>query len=421
MSKNMNFQKNWAGNLQYNSKQYFQPETVEQIQELIKNSKRVKTLGSRHCFNGIADCDETHLSLSKMNKMLSVDENSMTVKIEGGAQYSDFCSELNEAGFALPNLASLANISVVGACATATHGSGVNNQSLASSICEIEFIDGRGEIVKLNRQKDAEIINGAIVNLGALGVITKLTLDIKKSYQVRQDLFENLSFEQLSENFEEITSSGYSVSLFTQFQNKTVRVVNIKRRVDEAAINLPTEFFGATAAKESINSRGIPDINRSPQMGVSGCWFECLPHFKFSKNLIQGEELQSEYYVEKKNAVDAILALDKINNIIFPQILIAEIRTIRADEHWLSPFYRGDSVGIHFSWKLNEREVMKILPEIEKALSPCKPIPHWGKLFTTSREDLHSHYPRMQDFIALANEFDPNGKFRNDYLNRYIF
>lgn len=416
----MNHQKNWVGNLQYNSKKYFQPERVGQIQELVKNSKRIKTLGSRHCFNSIADCDETHLSLAKMNKMLAIDENEMTVTIEGGAQYSDFCVELNEAGFALPNLASLANISVVGACATATHGSGVNNQSLASSISEIELVDGNGGIITLSRQKDAEKFNGVVVNIGAIGIVTKLKLDIEKSFQVRQDLFENLSIEQLAENFDEITSSGYSVSLFTNFQ-KSIRVMNIKRRIDENISDLPKEFFGATAAKESINSRGIPDTNRSPQMGVSGCWFECLPHFKFSKQLIQGEEIQSEYYVERKNAVEAILALEEISNIIFPQIIVAEIRSIKADNHWLSPFYRGDSVGIHFSWKLNEREVMKILPEIEKVLAPYKPIPHWGKLFTISREELHAYYPKMSEFIGLCEEFDPNGKFRNEYLNKYIF
>lgn len=415
----MNLQKNWAGNLLYNSKNYFQPETVEQIQQLVKSSKRIKTLGSRHCFNSIADCDETHLSLAKMNKMLAIDKDEMTATIEGGAQYSDFCVELNEAGFALQNLASLANISVVGACATATHGSGVNNQGLASSISKIEFVDGTGEIVTLNRQ--SEKFKGAVVNLGALGVVTKLNLDIKRSFQVRQDLFENLSFEQLTENMDEITSSGYSVSLFTQFQKKSIRVMNIKRRIDENTTNLPKEFFGATATKESINSRGFPETNRSPQMGKAANWYECLPHFKFSQELVQASEIQSEYYVRKENAVDAIWALEKIADVIFPQIITAEIRCIKADEYWLSPFYRGDSVGIHFSWKINEPEVMKILPEIEKALAPYKPIPHWGKLFTISREELHSRYLKMQDFIELANEFDPNRKFRNEYLNQYIF
>ena len=417
----MNFQKNWAGNLQYSSKKIIQPESVEQIKEIVKNSKRVKTLGSRHCFNGIADCDETHLSLAKMNKILAIDETAMTVTIEGGAKYSDFCIELNEADFAISNLASLANISVVGACATATHGSGVNNQSLASAVCEIEFVDGRGELVTLNRQRNAEKFNGAIVNLGAIGIVTKLKLDIEKSYQVRQDLFENLSFEQLAENFDEIASSGYSVSLFTAFQNRNIRVVNVKRRVEENTTDLPKEFFGGTSAYESINARGITDTNRSPQMGKAANWYECLPHFKFSQELVQASEIQSEYYVERKNAVWAILALEKIADVISQQIITAEIRSIKADNYWLSPFHRGDSVGIHFSWKINEPEVMKILREIEKALAPFEPIPHWGKLFTIPREELHSRYPKMQDFINLCNEFDPQGKFRNSYLNQYIF
>lgn len=417
----MNFRENWAGNLKYNSTKHFQPENVEQIQEIVKNSKLIKTLGSRHCFNNIADSDDTHLSLEKLNKILSIDEKAMTVTIEGGLQYSDFCSELNAKGFALHNLASLANISVVGACATATHGSGIKNGSLATAVSAIEFVSGNGEIVHLSKINDGEKFNGAVVNLGALGVVTKITLDIEKSYLVRQDLFENLPFDILKENFDEIMANGYSVSLFTNFQNKNIRVVNFKRRVDENTKDLPNEFFGAKAAKESINSRGIPDNNRSPQLGVANAWFECLPHFKFSKNLIQGEEIQSEYYVKKENAVDAIYALERISDVIFPQIITAEIRVISGDKNWFSPFYRGDSVGIHFSWKINEKAVMKILPEIEKALAPYKPIPHWGKLFVTSPEKLQSYYPKMPDFIALAKEFDPDGKFRNDYLNRYIF
>ncbi|HRH46072.1 MAG TPA: FAD-binding protein, partial [Pyrinomonadaceae bacterium] len=274
----MNFKENWAGNLKYISKQHFQPENVEQIQELIKNSKRIKTLGSRHCFNAIADCDEIHLSLEKLNKIVSIDEKKMTIIVEGGAQYSDFCLELNKAGYALPNLASLANISVVGACATATHGSGVTNRSLASTVSAIEFVSGNGEIINLNKKTDGEKFNGAVVNLGSLGIVTKITLDVEKTYSVRQDLFENLQLDILKENFDEIMASGYSVSLFTNFQNKNIRVVNIKRRVDEKTGNLPNDFFGATPATESINSRGIPDKNRSPQMGTANFWFECLPH-----------------------------------------------------------------------------------------------------------------------------------------------
>ncbi|HRH41605.1 MAG TPA: D-arabinono-1,4-lactone oxidase [Pyrinomonadaceae bacterium] len=417
-----NHRNNWAGNYEYQAPKIYESATVEEFQEIVAQAKKVKALGSRHCFNDIADCSETQISTKNLSKLIEIDKNAMTVTIEGGSQYGQFCSELHEKGFALHNLASLPHISVVGACATATHGSGVKNGNLATSVLEIEFISGTGDLVTLSREKDGEKFKGAVVNLGALGVVTRLTLDLEKSFQVRQDCFQNLPLSDLSDNFEEIMSAGYSVSLFTNWQEPIINQIWIKSRLDREFNEFGNQFYGANKCTENLHPiAGISAENCTEQLGIAGAWCDRLPHFKMGFTPSVGAELQSEYFVAKENAVEAIFELDKLRDLISPLLLVSEIRTIAADKFWLSPCYKQDSVAFHFTWVQKTDEVMKLLPLIEKNLSKFKAKPHWGKLFTMPKEKIHSLYEKIPDFIGLMQEFDPNGKFRNEYLERNIY
>jgi xylitol oxidase len=156
-------------------------------------------------------------------------------------------------------------------------------------------------------------------------------------------------------------------------------------------------------------------------MGIPGPWYDRLPHFKMEFNPSAGEELQSEFFVPRKNAVAAILAIKKLKDKIFPHLLISEIRTIAADEFWMSPCYHQDSVAIHFTWKPKPIEVLSLLPLIEATLSPFNVKPHWGKLFTFDPSKLHQRYEKYADFLALAKKYDPEGKFDNQYLSKNIY
>lgn len=410
---------NWAGNYKYKAERFFEPSDVAEIQEIVANSERIKTLGSRHCFNDIADSDSVQISCEKLNKIISIDEKSVT--LESGLRYGQFCKQLNDKGFALHNLASLPHISVVGACGTATHGSGIKNKNLAAVVSEIEFVAGNGDLITLSREKDGEKFNGAVVNLGAFGVVTKITLDTEKSFQVRQDCFQNLPLEELRGNFEKIMSAGYSVSLFTNWQKVLIDQIWIKSRLDRDFNGFDNEFFGAKKCTENIHPiEGISAENCTAQMGVPDVWFERLPHFKMGFTPSVGAELQSEYFVAKQDAVEAIFALENIRELIAPLLLVSEIRTIAADEMWLSMNYKRDSVAFHFTWKQEVAEVLKLLPLIENTLEPFNARPHWGKIFTMSKEKIRTNYEKIPDFIELLNEFDPNGKFHNDYLRRNI-
>ncbi|MBL7817919.1 MAG: FAD-binding protein [Saprospiraceae bacterium] len=414
--------KNWAGNYTYKAPNLHQPKTVEEVQALVKKLDAQKALGSCHCFNDIADSPANQISTKELNKIVSLDEKAMTVTVEAGAKYGQFCPELDEKGFAIHNLASLPHISVAGACATATHGSGVKNGNLASAVTGLEMVTGTGEVISLSREKDGDKFNGAVVGLGALGIVTKMTLAVQKSFQVRQDLFIDLPLQQMKEHFDDIMSSGYSVSLFTDWQKELVSQVWVKRKVDAQTQNMGAEFFGAKAATKNLHPIiALSAENCTEQMGVAGVWYERLPHFKMGFTPSGGEELQSEFFVSRKNAVDAILALEKKRDLITPQLMISEIRTVAADDLWLSPCYKQDSVAIHFTWKQHIPEVMALIKMIEAELEPFQYMPHWGKLFTITPSVLHKRYARFNDFLTLVKEYDPQGKFKNDYLNKNVF
>ena len=412
--------KNWAGNYTYKAKNLYEPQTVEEVQMLIKDLDSQKALGSCHCFNNIADSPLNQISTKNLKGIIAIDENNMKLELAAGTKYGDFAPELHEKGYAVHNLASLPHISVAGACATATHGSGVKNGNLASAVAGVELVNGKGEIVQLKRGDDR--FDGAIVNLGALGIITKVTLDMEKTFDVRQDVFQNLPLQSLKENFDSILSGGYSVSLFTDWQDENISQVWVKRKVDNTLQDLGTDYYGAKGAERNLHPiTELSAENCTEQMGIAGPWYDRLPHFKMGFTPSSGEELQSEFFVPHENALEAILAVEKLKELIYPQLMITEIRTIAADNLWMSPCYQQDCVAIHFTWKQNPKEVGELITLIEKELQPFDYRPHWGKLFSIDPELLVSKYEKLPDFLALAKEFDPNGKFKNDYLNLNIY
>ena len=412
--------KNWAGNFQFSTDNVFYPESLEQVQELVKKNQKLRALGTRHCFNRIADSPHNLISSKNLAKVISLDANTVTV--EAGIRYGTLAEYLQNKGHALHNLASLPHISVAGACATATHGSGIKNGNLASAVAGIEFVTASGEVVTLTRAKDGEQFNGAVVNLGGIGVVTKVTLDIQPTFQVRQDVYENLPFGELEKNFEAIMSSGYSVSLFTNWLKNNVSEVWVKSRLDGSAVKPQPEFFGAKLAKKNLHPIAELDaINCTEQMGVAGPWHERLPHFRMNFTPSSGKELQSEFFVPLRNAFAALSAINRLGNKWAKDIMISEIRSIDADNLWMSTAYKQPSIAIHFTWKQNPAAVMKLIPVIEKELAPFGVRPHWGKLFTVTSAQLKARYPKFSDFQQLLKQYDPQGKFRNEFLERNIF
>ncbi len=388
----------------------------------MKNGHRVKALGARHSFNNIADSPEEQISLKQMDEM-SLDTKAHTVTVGAGVSYGKLAPYIDQQGYALHNLASLPHIGVVGACATATHGSGIKNGNLSTAVAALEMVTADGQIVKLSRERDGDRFLGAVVGLGGLGVTTRITLNLKPTYQVAQAVYQNLPTAVLEKHLDDVFGSGYSVSLFTDWRNQRMTQVWIKQRVEPGqAVHFPPEFYGAKLATHKLHPIGDhPAENCTEQMGVPGPWYERLPHFKMNFTPSSGAELQTEYFVPREKGYAAIRAVEELRDKITPHLFVTELRTIDADELWMSPCHHRPSMTVHFTWKPEWQEVRQILPQIEAKLAPFDAKPHWAKLFTIAPSRLKSLYPEMPKFKELLAQYDPQGKFRNDFLNRNVY
>jgi xylitol oxidase len=414
---------NWSGHHTFSAARLHQPHTVEELQAIVKASRKLKVIGTSHSFNDIADSTEDLISLDQMEQTLTIDRERQTVTVNAGITYGRLCGQLHEQGYALHNMASLPHITVAGAIATATHGSGDENGNLATSVAALEVVTADGSIAVFDRDQNPDEFHGAVVSLGGLGVVTKVTLDIVPGYSMQQEVYESLPTDQLLNHFEEIAASAYSVSLFTDWQKERVNQVWLKRRLtDNTALAVAPTFFEATLAP--THRHPVVTLSSAPctdQMGIVGPWYERLPHFRIDHTPASGDELQTEYFVPRAQAVAAFQAVMRLQAQMEPVLWVSEVRTIAADQLWMSPAYGQATVGLHFSWRRNWPAVQQLLPRLEDLLAPFGARPHWGKLFTMSPAQVQSLYPRMADFQQLLRTYDPTGKFRNAFLDTYIF
>lgn len=409
---------NWAGNLDYSATTLHEPSSIDALREIVAAAPHLRALGSRHSFNRIADTAYAQVSLAGIPAGLDIDAAARTVTVGAGARYGEFARELDAAGFALHNLASLPHISVAGAIATGTHGSGDANGSLASAVAALDIVTADGSLRRL-RRGDADF-EGSVVSLGALGIVARVTLDIRPSFQISQEVVENLPWDMLTGHLDAITASAYSVSAFTQWGEEGATQVWLKRRSGEPSP--ARDFFGATPA--DVQRHPLPGVdagNTTAQLGVPGPWWDRLPHFKLGFTPSNGEELQSEYLVPRRHGAAAIEAVRALAPLLRPHLFVSELRTIAADDLWLSPSSGEDCLAIHFTWKQHIPEVEALLPVLDAALAPFSARPHWGKLFDTDPARLGELYPHLARFRALAERLDPAGKFRNDFVDRWIF
>ncbi|MBV9354710.1 MAG: FAD-binding protein [Chloroflexi bacterium] len=413
--------RNWAGNIRFSTDRVHHPETVNQVQEIVRDSRQVRVLGSRHSFDAIADSTGDLISLDRLERVLEVDQQRQQVTIDGGVTYGRLAPRVHQAGFALHNTASLPHITVAGACATGTHGSGDRNAILGSRVAAMEIVAGDGSVRRISRVDDGDRFAGAVVGLGALGVVTRLTLDVSPTFDMCQVVYENLPLAEVAEHFDAVMSHGYSVSLFSDWRESRFNQVWVKTLAPGGSDPAST-FYGATLATTELHPLpGLDPATCTPQQAVVGPWHERLPHFRVEFEPSYGDELQSEYFVARRHAPAALRALDGIRGEVAPLLQMSEVRTIAADDFWMSPFYRGDCVALHFTWRYEWERVKQLLPRIEEQLTPFEPRPHWGKLFTIPASVLQARYERLADFRGLLGSFDPSGKFRNDFVERYVF
>ena len=414
----------WSGTVDYGPGPLHAPTSVAALQQLVAGSTRLRALGTRHSFSEVAASDGPLVTLTAMPPEIEIDTAAATVRVGAGVRYGELAVSAHAAGLALANMGSLPHISVGGASATGTHGSGNRSRSLASSVREIELVTAGGDLLTLSREADPDVFDGAVLSLGTLGIVTHLTLDLVPAAPMRQTVHLDFPAERMDEaNLAEMLGAGASVSLFHHWDGHIAQAW-VKQRLSEdtdEGTALPEHWLGGRRAPGPVHPLpGMPADFCTDQTGEPGPAHERLPHFRLEFTPSSGEEIQSEYFVPRERIGEALAAVMPLGERIRPLLHASEVRTVAADELWLSPAQHRDSACVHFTWKQRPAEVAALLPEIEERLAPFAPRPHWGKVFVLDPEVVRAQYPDLARFRALRDRLDPERVFRNEYVDRLL-
>ena len=414
----------WSGTVDYGPGPLHAPTSLAALQQLVAGSTRLRALGTRHSFSEVAASDGPLVTLTAMPPEIEIDTAAATVRVGAGVRYGELAVSAHAAGLALANMGSLPHISVGGASATGTHGSGNRSRSLASSVREIELVTAGGDLLTLSREADPDVFDGAVLSLGTLGILTHLTLDLVPAAPMRQTVHLDFPAERMDEaNLAEMLGAGASVSLFHHWDGHIAQAW-VKQRLSEdtdEGTALPEHWLGGRRAPGPVHPLpGMPADFCTDQTGEPGPAHERLPHFRLEFTPSSGEEIQSEYFVPRERIGEALAAVMPLGERIRPLLHASEVRTVAADELWLSPAQHRDSACVHFTWKQRPAEVAALLPEIEERLAPFAPRPHWGKVFTLDPEVVQAQYPDLERFRALRDRLDPGRVFRNGYVDRLL-
>ena len=406
--------------MRFGARAVHRPTTLAEVQQVVSDATGpLRVLGTGHCFNTIVDTEGDLVSLAAYPSDPQLSADGTEVSVGAGARYGELGAWLHERGYGLANLASLPHINVVGACMTGTHGSGIGLGGLQTAVTGLETVLPDGSIEQQSRGADGERFLASVVALGRLGVVTRVTLAIEPTYDVRQYVFDHLPRRRLAGDLDEIVAAGTSVSFFTLWDPDVVDQVWVKRRVDRADGWEPQQrWLDATLADGARHPiRAVDPVHCTEQGGVAGPWHERLPHFRLGFTPSVGEELQTEYLLPREHLLPAIEAVEGLRDRIRPLLQISEIRWIAGDDLWLSPSYGRDSVALHFTWRRDVAAVSALLPSLEAALAAYEPRPHWGKLFAMDGPGLAQAYPRLGDFASLVRQVDPAGRLANPFTD----
>ena len=410
---------NWAGNITFGAARVHRPSTLDDLRSVVAASDRVRALGSAHSFSPVADTTADLVSVAGLPARVDVSADRTTATVAAGMRYGEVAVALQADGLALHNLGSLPHISVAGAVATGTHGSGPTLGSLSTAVVGLDLVTATGAMLRLDRTDRR--FPGAVVALGALGVVTAVTLAVQPTYDVAQTVYQELPVRQLATDLDEILAAGYSVSLFTTWSRDVVDQVWVKRRTDDPRAALGPDWLDMHAATGPLHPvPGMSPASCTEQLGVPGPWHERLPHFRLDHTPSSGAELQTEYLVPRRHAVAALDAVQAMAPRVAAVLQVSELRTVAADDLWLSPAYEQDSLAIHFTWVDDAAAVAPVVAELEQRLAPFGPRPHWGKVFTMPPAAVQPLYPRLPDVVALRRQLDPNGVFGNAMVDTYV-
>lgn len=428
---------NWRGNVRFSPNRIAKPSTLSELCELVKEVRstgsRIKVWGSGHSWSGLATTDGISLSLSNFGNVLKVDKDNLQVIVEPGITIKSLNRALATHGLALSNLGAVTDQTIAGAVATATHGTGASHRTLASAVSEIEILTADGTSAHFTRGDDE--FDGVVVNLGMLGIVTRLTLNCVPEFQLhdqqrplkRKAILENLA-QQLDENeffqFYDLPHTDWAyafifnrveenASAMGALQNAYVGFQRFLMRTGSGfSARLTSRFPGMSPL---VFKLAIHTILRAKYRRDKS--FEILPYedinFTYS---------ELEYALPRERTKEVLSHLhEMIQREKFYVNLPLALRFCGPESAWLSPAYERETT--YFSINMTGQN----FANIERYHRACENIftqfggrPHWGKHFYCDKEYLKSNYPKWHDFCVLREKLDPYRVFANNFADRYF-
>lgn len=404
---------NWAGTYTYRAR-IERPTSLDELGDVVARADHVRGLGTRHSFTDVADGPGVLVDMTGIRTAPVLADDRRSVTLGAGSRYGDVAPELDRQGVALHTMGSLPHISVGGATATGTHGSGSRLGSLSSAVSALEFVDATGDLRTVRRGEPD--FSGSVLHLGLLGLVRRVTVDVEPTYRMRQDAYGPIPWATFTANVAEVFAAGTTVCCFTNWDGE-VREVLVKSRVPDGAddVAVPSDVLGA-AKLPPVPGDGL----RTARDGSVGPWWDRIPHFTIDSVPSVGSEIQSEHFIPLRLAAEALDAVHALGDRLAPHLHVAELRTMAGDDLLLGPTRGEDVLCIAFTWRKHVDEVAALLPHVEHALAPFGGRPHWGKSTSLGAEDLAGLYPGLPAFRDLVHRTDPGRKFTSGFAERLL-
>lgn len=415
--------RNWSGSQQCYPQSREAPESIEALQNLIASATGpVRPVGAGHSFTPLVPTDGTIVSLSRMSGIVSHDASARQATLWAGSRLGDIGQPLEDIGQALINMPDIDEQALAGCLATATHGTGANIGCMSTFIRELQLVDARGDLITCNAQSNAEMFEAAKVSMGTLGVITQVTLQNVAPYRLKRETVWH-SFEEILEIADDYADNNRNFEFYyVPFSGMGFTDVH----------NFTDEAIGTT---EKIDGNdAVDDLKLARDWMEDYPWLRELILGSYMKTLSDERTIESswknyasernvrfnemEYHLPRENALQALREIrtaleSKHHEVFFP----IEVRFIKSDDIWLSPFYQREtcSIAVHRYFEEDFEPYFKTLEPIFRKYGGR---PHWGKLNTLTQKDFRQLYPRWDDFSSLRQQMDPQGRFLNDYLRQ---
>jgi L-gulono-1,4-lactone dehydrogenase len=421
---------NWAGNQSAKPKWINEPASESDVADIVaraaKSKHTVKAVGAGHSFTSTALTSGHLLNMKHLNKIVHVDRVKNQVTVEAGIHISELNEQLFELGLAMPNLGDIAYQTISGAIATSTHGTGAKISGIAGQVASMRLVNGHGEIVDIGPQDNPELLNVAQVGVGALGIVTQVTLNVVPAFRLRA-VEGAQKLDALIENLDELVDSNEHFEFFwiphtkwalTKRNNRTSDPVHIPSRAKQwySKTFLENYAFGAVCALGRLKPSLIPRLATAlPSSGQTEIVDESFRIFA-SERIVKFVEM--EYAIPRQYCGEVLQRIrsmidDKGHLISFP----VEVRFTAKDDIALSTASGRDSayIAVHMYKGMDYEPYFR---DVANIMSDYEGRPHWGKMHFLNHNELSKLYPKWNEFLSTRDQLDPDRTFANAYTEQ---